>query len=74
MTRLLLCALLLLALPVHAQKGMDELLKQFREHGRGRLEASVATDALDQELFRHQLETRTTPSSSGWRTEVRPTG
>lgn len=40
-----------------------EVLKQFREHGRGRLR-SVATDELDQELFRHQLETRTDPTTS----------
>jgi carboxylate-amine ligase len=40
-----------------------EVLKEFREHGRGRLR-SVATDELDQELFRHQLETRTDPTTS----------
>ncbi|WP_244927664.1 glutamate--cysteine ligase [Nocardioides sp. W7] len=39
------------------------VLKEFREHGRGR-HASVATDELDQELFRHQLETRTDPTTS----------
>ncbi len=40
-----------------------QVLKVFREHGRGRL-ASVATDELDQELFRHQLEVRTDPTRS----------
>jgi len=40
-----------------------QVLKDFREHGRGRL-SSVATDELDQELFRHQLETRTDPTTS----------
>lgn len=40
-----------------------EVLKGFREHGRGRLR-SVATDELDQELFRHQLETRTDPTTA----------
>jgi glutamate---cysteine ligase / carboxylate-amine ligase len=40
-----------------------EVLKGFREHRRGR-RAAVATDELDQELFRHQLETRTAPTES----------
>lgn len=40
-----------------------EVLKTFHEHGRGR-RAAVATDHLDQELFRHQLETRTDPTAS----------
>ena len=40
----------------------QRVLKEFREHGRGRGHALAATDALDQELFRHQLETRTDPS------------
>ncbi|WP_395659154.1 glutamate--cysteine ligase [Nocardioides sp.] len=37
------------------------VLKEFREHGRGRDHASVAADGLTPELFRHQLETRTDP-------------
>ncbi|CAI9412946.1 carboxylate-amine ligase [Nocardioides sp. T2.26MG-1] len=37
------------------------VLKEFREHGSGRRRARAATDELDQELFRHQLETRTDP-------------
>ncbi len=37
------------------------VLKEFREHGPGRRRARAATDELDQELFRHQLETRTDP-------------
>ncbi|MBI2244575.1 MAG: glutamate--cysteine ligase [Nocardioides sp.] len=37
------------------------VLKEFREHGPGRQRARAATDELDQELFRHQLETRTDP-------------
>lgn len=40
-----------------------EVLKTFREHGRGR-RAAVATDDLAPELFRHQLETRTDPTAS----------
>lgn len=39
------------------------LLKEFREHGAGRRPPRAATDELDQELFRHQLETRTDPST-----------
>lgn len=39
------------------------VLKEFHEHGRG-LRAAVATDELDQELFRHQLEIRTDPTTS----------
>lgn len=39
------------------------VLKRFREHGRGRRRARAATDELDQELFRHQLETRTDPTT-----------
>lgn len=39
-----------------------QVLKEFREHGRGR-HASAATDELDQELFRHQVETRTDPTA-----------
>jgi carboxylate-amine ligase len=41
----------------------QSVLKEFREHGRGRHSARAATDELDQELFRHQVETRTDPSS-----------
>ncbi len=37
-----------------------EVIKQFREHGRGG-EPSAASDVLDEELFRHQLEIRTDP-------------
>jgi glutamate---cysteine ligase / carboxylate-amine ligase len=39
-----------------------QVLKEFREHGRGRAGASTASDDLEQELFRHQLETRTDPT------------
>jgi carboxylate-amine ligase len=42
-----------------------EVLKRFREHGQGRdheVRATVATDELDQELFLHQIETRTDPT------------
>ncbi len=42
-----------------------EVLKEFREHGAGRenpVHAGVATDELDQELFLHQVETRTDPT------------
>ena len=42
--------------------GAPRVLKQHREHGRGRGGLGPATDALDQELFRHQLETRTDPT------------
>lgn len=39
------------------------VLKQFREHGHGRRRPRAATDELDHELFRHQLETRTDPET-----------
>src|SRR6478736_6122667 len=39
------------------------VLKEFREHGAGRRPPRAATDELDQELFRHQLEIRTDPAS-----------
>ncbi|MFC7497452.1 MULTISPECIES: carboxylate-amine ligase [unclassified Nocardioides] len=39
------------------------VLKEFREHGHGRQPPRAATDELDQELFRHQLETRTDPAT-----------
>ncbi len=42
-----------------------EVIKRFREHGAGRdhvARATVATDELDQELFLHQIETRTDPT------------
>src|SRR6478752_6614612 len=39
------------------------VLKEFREHGHGRQVPRAATDELDHELFRHQLETRTDPAS-----------
>ena len=42
-----------------------EVMKRFREHGAGRENVgrtTVATDELDQELFLHQIETRTDPS------------
>lgn len=42
--------------------GAPRVLKQHREHGRGKRGVGPATDALDQELFRHQLETRTDPT------------
>ncbi|HEU5036702.1 MAG TPA: glutamate--cysteine ligase [Nocardioides sp.] len=42
------------------------VLKQLHEHGRGRGEVRpappAATETVDQELFRHQLETRTDPT------------
>src|SRR5689334_9979548 len=38
------------------------VLKRFAEHGRGRDEPRAARDEVDQELFRHQLETRTHPT------------
>ena len=41
-----------------------EVLKEFREHGAGRgAGPRPATDELDHELFRHQLETRTDPTT-----------
>jgi glutamate---cysteine ligase / carboxylate-amine ligase len=43
--------------------GAPRVLKEFREHGRGRWGAGPATDEIDQELFRHQLETRTDPTT-----------
>ena len=42
-----------------------EVIKEFREHGAGRdhaFRATAATDELDQELFLHQVETRTDPT------------
>lgn len=42
--------------------GAPRVLKQHREHGRGKSGVGPATDALDQELFQHQLETRTDPT------------
>jgi carboxylate-amine ligase len=39
-----------------------QVIKEFREHGRGGRD-SVATDEIDQELFRHQLEVRTDPTA-----------
>lgn len=39
------------------------VLKQFHEHGRGRRPPRASTDELDQELFCHQLETRTDPQA-----------
>ena len=39
------------------------VLKEFHERGRGRTRGSrAATDDVDRELFRHQLETRTDPT------------
>jgi carboxylate-amine ligase len=38
-----------------------QVIKEFREHAQ-RPQASVATDELDHELFRHQLEVRTDPT------------
>jgi carboxylate-amine ligase len=43
----------------------QRVLKEFREHGHGRFQTRAATDELDQELFRHQLETRTDPTRDG---------
>lgn len=43
--------------------GASAVLKENREHGGGRF-PRAASDELDQELFLHQLETRTDPSSS----------
>jgi carboxylate-amine ligase len=40
-----------------------QVIKEFREHGRGARE-SASTDELDQELFRHQLEVRTDPTTA----------
>jgi carboxylate-amine ligase len=44
-----------------------QVLKRFREHGSGRESrlpgTRTSTDELDQELFRHQLETRTDPAT-----------
>jgi carboxylate-amine ligase len=43
-----------------------EVLKEFHEHGPGRdrrYRATVATDELEQELFLHQVETRTDPTT-----------
>ncbi|MBZ5736945.1 carboxylate-amine ligase [Nocardioides mangrovi] len=39
------------------------VLKEFHEHGHGRRPPHAATDEIDHELFRHQLETRTDPAS-----------
>jgi carboxylate-amine ligase len=39
----------------------QQVLKAHREHGRGRLGTEAAAHDLDQELFRHQVETRTDP-------------
>ncbi|MEP9365458.1 glutamate--cysteine ligase [Nocardioides sp. CN2-186] len=38
------------------------VLKEFHDHGRGHHGSSPATEELDHELFRHQLETRTDPT------------
>ncbi len=40
----------------------QQVIKEFREHA-GPARASVATDELDHELFRHQLEVRTDPTA-----------
>ena len=40
-----------------------QVLKEFHEHGRGRRIDRPATDDLEAELFRHQLETRTDPTT-----------
>lgn len=40
----------------------QRVLKEFREHGQGRTGAGTASGEVDQELFRHQLETRTDPT------------
>lgn len=41
----------------------QRVLKEFREHGRGRTPAAAASGEVDQELFRHQLEIRTDPAA-----------
>ncbi|WP_193614229.1 carboxylate-amine ligase [Nocardioides lijunqiniae] len=45
----------------------QQVLKRFREHGKGQRGdlpgPRASTDELDQELFRHQLETRTDPAT-----------
>ncbi|MCD4535415.1 glutamate--cysteine ligase [Nocardioides sp. cx-169] len=42
----------------------QQVIKRFREHGKGqRTLPRAATDELDQELFRHQVETRTDPAT-----------
>lgn len=53
---------LLLVDPSTRQTGSrsPQVLKQFREHGPGR-DPAVADDDLDREIFRHQVETRTSP-------------
>ena len=38
------------------------VLKEFRDHGPGHRPSGSASDELDRELFRHQLETRTDPT------------
>ena len=43
--------------------GAPTVLKHFHEHGHGRRPPRAATDELDHELFRHQLETRTDPET-----------
>ncbi|MDQ4053706.1 MAG: glutamate--cysteine ligase [Actinomycetota bacterium] len=42
--------------------GARQVIKEFHEHG-GRARPTVATDELDHELFRHQLEVRTDPTT-----------
>jgi glutamate---cysteine ligase / carboxylate-amine ligase len=55
---------LLLVDPETRQLGSrsPQVLKEFREHGAGR-EDAVADDYLDREMFRHQLEIRTSPET-----------
>jgi carboxylate-amine ligase len=43
--------------------GAPQVLKEFHEHGPGRQRARSAAVQLDHELFRHQLETRTDPTT-----------
>jgi carboxylate-amine ligase len=40
-----------------------QVIKRFHEHGPGREPAGGASDELDHELFRHQLEIRTDPTT-----------
>lgn len=40
-----------------------DVLKRFHEHGRGGLGSTATSDVLEQELFRHQLEIRTDPTT-----------
>src|SRR6478736_8109838 len=45
-----------------AVPGSARVLKEFHDHGRGHHGPVSATEDVDHELFRHQLETRTDPT------------